>query len=338
MNYRSAVNLLLGIRPWSAHALLIALAAFGVATALKAIVGSFGATLLFATYTPAVLFAAVLVGVPGAVLVVLLTTVMAWWAYFPPAFEFSPLTGTQIANLGTFWLSSALIIGLARLYRRTLRALLESEGSRELLIGELNHRAGNTLAVLQAIVTGTVESDSDRRTLIARIQALARTNRLLSETKEGLRLSTLIQNETEPYASPDRVRAEGTELRLDPETGRNLALVVHELATNASKYGALSNKEGKLHISWFCNDGKCLLRWEEVGGPPVVAPTRTGFGSRMMNASLSQISGSMETDFRPTGYSCLLTFRTASRSTPATRQTVEPNRKACATVGSSETI
>ena len=339
VNYRSAVNFILRMGPWSVQALLIAAAAVGVATALRGIVTVFGATLFFATYTPAVLFTAVLVGIPGGVLAVLLTTVVAWWAYFPPAFEFSPLTGTQLANLGTFWLSSVLIIGLAQLYRKTLLSLLESEDARELLIRELNHRAGNTLAVMQAIINGTVASDSDRETLVARIQALSRTNRLIAETSDGsLRLSTLIRNETEPYANPDRVRAEGPEVQLDPETGRNVALVVHELATNASKYGALSNRNGKLHIEWFCTDGKCLLRWDEIDGPPVVAPTRIGFGSRMIKASLLQISGTLEPEFRSDGYSCLLTFRTPTRSTSATRRPDEVTREIYSTIAPSETI
>jgi len=277
------------------------------------IAAQLGATLFFATYTPAVLFVAVLTGIPGAVLVVLLTTVIAWWAYFTPAFEFSPLSDTQIANLGTFWFSAALIIWFSQLYRKTLMSLLDSERARELLIGELNHRAGNTLAVLQAIISGTVASESDRKTIIERIQALARTNRLISQTSDGnLRLSTLIRNETDPYANQDRVQAEGPEVQLDAETGRNIALVVHELVTNASKYGALSNGNGKLHIDWSCNEGKCLLRWNEIDGPAVVTPTRLGFGSRMMKASLSQVSGTIEPEFRSDGYSCLLTFRTAS--------------------------
>jgi two-component sensor histidine kinase len=317
MNYRWAVNVILRVRPWSVHALLVAFAAVGVAAVLRVIVAQLGATLFFATYTPAVLFAAVVAGVPGAVLVVLLTSAIAWWAYFPPAFEFNPLSATQIANLGTFWLSSALVIGLAHLYRKSLMSLLDSEAARELLIRELNHRAGNTLSVLQAIISGTVASDSDRQTIIARLQALARTNRLISETNDGtLRLSKLIQNETEPYANSDRVVAEGPEVQLDPETGRSVALVIHELATNASKYGALSNKKGKLHIDWFCKDGKCLLRWEEIDGPPVVPPTRTGFGTRMITASLLQISGTIESEFRTAGYSCLLTFGKALKATP----------------------
>ena len=299
----------LRIRPWSLYALLLALLSVGASTGLRMIFAQFGATLFFATYFPAVLVVAVFAGVPGAVLVTALTTVIAWWAYFPPAFEFGLFTGTQIANLATFWLSAALIIWLAQVYRQTVTTLLETQRARELLIGELNHRAGNTLAVLQAIISGTVTSDRERKSLIDRLQALARANRHISETSDGhVSFSALIRDETAAYATPDRLHAEGPQVQLESETARSVALVLHELLTNATKYGALSDERGKVRIDWSCDDGKCLLRWSEIGGPTVVTPTRLGFGSRMMKASLSQIAGTIEPRFEPDGYSCVLTF------------------------------
>jgi len=78
--------------------------------------------------------------------------------------------------------------------------------------------------------------------------------------------------------------------------------------TNFNAEGALSDERGKVRIDWSCDDGKCLLRWSEIGGPTVVTPTRLGFGSRMMKASLSQIAGTIEPRFEPDGYSCVLTF------------------------------
>jgi two-component sensor histidine kinase len=80
--------------------------------------------------------------------------------------------------------------------------------------------------------------------------------------------------------------------------------------TNAVKYGALSTEHGKLQIRWSCSDGKCSLRWTEIDGPAIVTPTRVGFGSRIMKATLAQIAGSIEPEFRPNGYSCLLAFAT----------------------------
>lgn len=198
---------------------------------------------------------------------------------------------------------------LSQLYRQTVATLLESERARELLVGELNHRADNTLAVMQAIVSGSVASESDRRRVIDRLQALSRANRLISKTTGGnVSISALIRDETAAYATPDRLQAEGPPVQLEGETARCVALVIHELLTNAAKYGALSNEHGKVRIDWSCDERKCLLRWTEIDGPRVVAPTSLGFGSRMMNASLSQISGTIKPPFGPEGYSCVLTF------------------------------
>jgi hypothetical protein len=185
VNYRSNVSYVLRIRPWSLHALLFVFLAVGISVALRIILAQFGATLFFATHFPAVLIVAIFIGIPGAVLAVALTTVIAWWAYFPPPFEFNQLRSTDIANIATFWMSSALIIWLSHVYRTTLANLAHSEQSRELLIAELNHRAGNTLAVLQAIISGTVTSDSDRKAVIDRIRALARANELVSKASNG---------------------------------------------------------------------------------------------------------------------------------------------------------
>ena len=146
--------------------------------------------------------------------------------------------------------------------------------------------------------------------MIDRIQALARANELVTKTAGGhlLPLKTLIQNEGEPYASLDRLHIEGPLVPLGGETARSLALVLHELMTNAAKYGALSNGSGKLQIRWSYKDGKCHLHWTETDGPAVVTPTRVGFGSRMMKASLAQIAATIEPEFHSDGFSCFLTF------------------------------
>jgi two-component sensor histidine kinase len=313
VDYHRNASWVLRIRPWSLHALLLALLSLVVSTGLKMIFAQFGATLFFATYFPGVLVVAVFAGVPGAVLVTAVTTVIVWWAYFPPAFQSGQLSGTQIANLASFWLSAALIIWFSHIYRMTVASLVQSEQARELLVRELNHRAGNTLAVMRAIISGTVTSESDRNAVIDRIQALARANELVSKTSKGhLSLLTLIQSEAQPYATPDRMQVEGPQIQLDGEIARSVSLVLHELLTNAAKYGALSNGHGKLQIRWSQDDGKCRLNWTETEGPAVFAPKRLGFGSRMMKASLAQIEGIIEPEFRPEGYSCVLTFETVS--------------------------
>lgn len=309
MNNYPKANFVLRLRPWSFSAFSSAFVAVGISTALRMMLAEFGATLYFATYFPAVLVVSVLAGVPAGVLSVALTTMVVWWAYIPPSFEFGPLRGNDYANIATFCISAGLIILLAHVYRKTLASALKSEKARELLIGELQHRAGNTLAVMQAIINGTVSVEADRLAVIDRIQALARANELvIKAVSEHLPLEKLIQNEAEPYASPDQLQVAGPMVNLDGETARSLALVLHELMTNAVKYGALSNGHGTLQIRWSYNDGECRLQWTEIDGPAVVTPTRVGFGSRMMTASLAQIAATIEPEFGSNGYSCVLTF------------------------------
>ena len=292
------------------------------------ILAGFGATLYFATYFPAVLVVSVFAGVPAGVLTVALTTMVVWWAYLPPSFEFGPLRGIDYANIATFWISAALIVCLAHVYRKTLASALKGDKARELLIGELQHRAGNTLAIMQAIINGTISVDRDRLRVIDRIQSLARANELVTKGANGrvLPLEQLIQNEAEAYASLGRLKVEGPLVNLDGETARSLALVLHELMTNAAKYGALSNGNGTLQIRWSCDNGRCRLHWTEIDGPAVVTPTRLGFGTQMMKASLAQIGATIEPEFRSDGYSCLLTFSitTGSGYVSATSDTSVP--------------
>lgn len=316
MNNYPKADFILRLRPWSFSAFFSAFLAVAVSTALRTILTEFGATLYFATYFPAVLVVSVLAGVPSGILTVALTTMVVWWAYLPPSFEFGSLRGIDYANIATFWISSALIVLLAHVYRKTLASALKGEKARELLIGELQHRAGNTLAIMQAIVKGNISVDRDRLRVIDRIQALARANELVTKRASGriLPLQQLIENEAEPYAAPHRLKVEGPLVNLDGETARSLALVLHELMTNAAKYGALSNGHGTLQIRWSCDNGQCRLHWTEIDGPAVVTPTRLGFGTQMMKASLVQIAATIEPDFRSDGYSCLLTFPIATGS------------------------
>jgi two-component sensor histidine kinase len=303
-------DFILRVRPWSLAAVGSAFLAVGISSLLRAAIAEFGGTLYFAPYFPAVLVVSVFAGVPAAVLTVALTTVLVWWAYLSPSFEFGPLSRNDLANIATFWISAALIVTLAHIYRKTLTSALKGEEARELLIRELQHRAGNTLAVMQAIINGTISVDRDRLRVIDRIQALARANELVTKAAigPGLALEQLIKSEAESYASPDRLHVEGPLVNLDGETARSLALVLHELMTNAAKYGALSNGHGTLQIGWSCKDGQCRLHWTETDGPAVITPTRLGFGTRMMKASLAQIAATIEPEFCSDGYSCLLTF------------------------------
>jgi PAS domain S-box-containing protein len=186
----------------------------------------------------------------------------------------------------------------------------EAEQRQLLLAREVDHRAKNALAVVHAIVSLT-RADSIAQFVAAvegRVQALARAHSLLSESRwQGANISDIVEEELAPYRAPhfDRVKISGTSLSLDPSSAQALALALHELATNAAKYGALSKPSGRLQVSWSLTSGRLELRWIERGGP---APERTdtsGFGIRVIKASVEgQLDGKVEFDWRPDGLRC----------------------------------
>ncbi len=191
----------------------------------------------------------------------------------------------------------------------------QAEEQRLLLAREVDHRAKNALAVVQALLRLTPSDDAAVRRFAAsmtgRVSAMARAHALLSQERwAGAELRALAGEELAPFAAgePDRVRLDGPSLRLGADAAQSFSMVLHELATNAAKYGALSVPGGRLDLHWRVEDGGTLiLRWTETGGPPLVAaPARSGFGSRLVGSSLRQIGGSERFDWRPEGLRCTL--------------------------------
>ena len=204
---------------------------------------------------------------------------------------------------------------------RAFEALETSERRQKLLINELNHRVKNTLATLQSIATltarraGSVEEFS---TLFeARLMALSATHNLLTASGwEQATLTDLLVKELRPY-SPEQFRLEGPDVLFDAPQALAMGMIVHELATNAAKHGALSTPEGCVSVSWSAPDaeGRTMLDWVETGGPAVAKPTRTGFGSRLIATSLKgDLSGSGDLDYAPDGLRANLVFRPQARA------------------------
>lgn len=167
------------------------------------------------------------------------------------------------------------------------------EEREKLLAGELEHRTKNLFAVVHALahrsLRGNDTLDEAREAFLGRMQALMRADqRLTNAAWKGTRLSDIARSELEPFAG--RFKLHGAEIELNPQAAQNFALAVHELATNASKYGALSTAEGKVTIEWSVHgngEGKALkFHWQEHGGPPVSMPKKDGFGAALLKATL----------------------------------------------------
>lgn len=194
----------------------------------------------------------------------------------------------------------------------------EAEERRDLLMREVNHRARNTLAIVQAILRLTRSTDpaAYARLVEGRIAALARAQALLAaERWTGAPLMTVLREELAPFgaaedaAEDDRGRfiLSGAPLRLQAEAVQPLAMVFHELATNAAKHGALSRPEGRLEVRWGADDAAGLLRirWTETGGPAPGLPKHRGVGSRVVEATIAgQLGGSIERRWPDEGLVC----------------------------------
>jgi two-component sensor histidine kinase len=188
-----------------------------------------------------------------------------------------------------------------------------AEERQNLLINELNHRVKNTLATVQSIVFQTLRSAETpaqaRMDVEARLIALSRAHDVLTrENWEGAALADIIKQTAEPYAGEGTRRfvVDGPPIRLDPRLSLAIAMVLQELATNAVKYGALSNAMGIVEITWTVSSANRLaLTWREVGGPKIKPPKRRGFGTSLIERSLaSDMSGRADLSFEPSGLVC----------------------------------
>jgi PAS domain S-box-containing protein len=182
-----------------------------------------------------------------------------------------------------------------------------------LLVNELNHRVKNTLAIVQGIAhqsfKGTSLSQEARQAFEGRLSALSTAHNLLTHQNwEAASIHQIIRDGVGALGlSSNRVMAHGPELLLVPQTAVSLAMAIHELATNAVKYGSLSRTEGIVDVKWHVQDERLKLQWQEHGGPPVVAPAKRGFGTRMIEAALaSELSGTVTIEFNPTGLICTI--------------------------------
>jgi len=195
----------------------------------------------------------------------------------------------------------------------------EAELKQALLAREVDHRARNALAVVQAIVRlGRAKTTEEYIVGVeGRVRALARSHELLSQSRwQGADIHRLIDEEFAPYQSNDcrRAHLHGPAIILPADKAQSVALIIHELATNAVKYGALSGASGHVDLSWELRDGQLKLTWVETGGPPVTQPATKGFGTRIVESSLNKARGdSASFAWLPGGLRCEIVLSLSSQ-------------------------
>jgi PAS domain S-box-containing protein len=189
-----------------------------------------------------------------------------------------------------------------------------AEERQRVLIAELDHRVKNALATVSSVVSQTGVGSRSVANFVAaldgRLRSMATTHELLSSNRwQGISLTELIRHELAPYATRHNTKISGPEVVLRPEAGQAMAMVLHELATNAAKYGALSTKEGRVSIQWDRRlNGhplRLVLEWQEIGGPPVVTPDKSSFGTSTIRDLIPyELGGSVDFSLAAEGVRC----------------------------------
>lgn len=296
-------------RPYSWRSLGIAVASLVLASALRGAFGTVAAHFPLTFYILAILAVELLAGLPAAVGTSVASVVIVWWAFVPPYFQFDRPNGSDAALLLLFVTECGAAVLIGYWCRLALVRLHQHETAYRTVARELAHRNKNTLAVVEAIVRRSLADERERAdAIMGRLRALGHANDLLtSPSVRSVPLQSLLAYEFAPYGA-ERVLTRGQAVELPAETARNVLLIVHELTTNAVKYGGLSRPDGRVTVEWVRKGRAVVIAWTERGGPPCAAPKRRGFGSSLMGQSAAALGGRIEPRYAPEGFSCSLSF------------------------------
>lgn len=219
--------------------------------------------------------------------------------------------GTQIVvslTVSPVMNSDGVIIGASKI-ARDITAQKQIQERVSVLAREAEHRSKNLLANVSAMVNLSRADTVDelKQSVQGRIQALANVHSLFIATRWiGAELTQIVKQEITPYSdgADNRVRMSGPQVLLEPDLAQAVAMVVHELATNAAKYGALVSNHGRVDVTWSNVDRKLQLIWAETNGPRVEPPSRSGFGSKIIELIAAERKGTVTFDWRPEGMVC----------------------------------
>ena len=212
--------------------------------------------------------------------------------------------------------ANGTVVGASKI-ARDITERKRSEAQISILGREAEHRAKNLLANVGAMVQLSQADTPEglKEAIAGRIAALASVHSLFAQSRgTGAELGSLAKQELAPYSRDERLRTQidGPAVMLKPDLAQAIAVALHELATNAAKYGALSVPEGQVRVEWsHPADGHLVLRWTEAGGPPVTPPTHKGFGTHVMEAMIGgQFRGEVRLDWRAEGLACEIVIPT----------------------------
>lgn len=286
----------------------LAIVCVASAAVVRELMASLGSTLLFATFFPAVLASALFGGTLAGLFSILLSVAVAWSDFGEHFPAFAPLDFNQMANFGLFAGSSLLVVWLAVTHRKMGMELERKQKERALLVGEIEHRGKNTLTVMASLINQTISDRNEANKLLNRLHIVADTDDLHDGISRPTALKTLLVSLLQNAYGAERIVLHGPEVELNSDQARALRMVFHEMATNALKYGSLSEPAGRIKIDWSSERGKIVIVWCEQDGPKASAPSKYNFGSKLITATLKQMSAEFEATFAETGYCYRIAF------------------------------
>jgi two-component sensor histidine kinase len=291
---------------------------FAILCLALATVGRWGLAVIrpdvfFTPYFPAVVFATVF----GGIRIGVLTAIAAGALGVTVNFGDTTADSARVMLLVIFWAVCAVAIWGVEHYRSIAaqqqaisKRLIQEEEYRKLLVDELQHRLKNQISTVHAVLHQVLHDQPEVWASIDhRIRALSATDDLIARVdSRGCDIRDLLRSELGPYGHV-RFNLNGDELFLPAKLAVSLALIFHELATNAAKYGAFSSAQGLLQVSWTVTDDRLNITWDETEGPPVETIGKPGFGTKLLNAALLPFNGKTEISFLKTGVHCTMQCR-----------------------------
>jgi two-component sensor histidine kinase len=267
----------------------------------------------FTPYFPAVFFATAFGGFRIGVLTALIGGMLGLILNFGDG----SVDFARLALLVIFLVVSGLTIwgvehyrSVAAQQRKIAKRLIEEEEYRKLVVEEFQHRLKNKLSTIHAVLRQVLQHEPQIWASVdKRIRALTATDELIAKVDgSGCDIKELLLSELGPYGHV-RFTLNGNPLFLPAKLAVSLALIFHELATNAGKYGAFSSPRGLLQVSWSVTDDRLTIVWDETEGPPVGAIGKAGFGTKLLNSALTSFDGKTEIAFLETGIHCTMQCR-----------------------------
>lgn len=298
--------------PWW-RAGLIATVSIAVGTLVRIAIDPWVEGVPFITFFPSVVGASLWGGAAAGTVTLLASALIGTYYWVQPQGSFA-LDGVAGVTLGVFVVVGFFIVGLVGLLHQARRVAVAAERHADFMAREMRHRVGNAFQLTDSIAKLTARHATSLNGFIAdfssRLQALAKAQTITRASglaPNDVRL--LVELFLQPYGM-DRIKLSGDEVTISDEDATSLSLILHELATNAAKYGSLSVADGHVSVRWWRDGPDCRLEWLERKGPAVLPPTRKGFGTRLLDRANDEVR-QVRLEYDPAGVRCEVKFPAA---------------------------